>query len=257
GGDDAGGEQPARDGAERVAGDQPRAAGGGEEQPTREAVLEVARDAEAGEDAAEGGRLEQDEAELEAGVAGRVVEARHVAQTRETACERDEVEQREREPGKEQRRVVQDVVDRPPADRERRRTEVVPHVRVILWRRATAEAPSAVAIKTAEMANASPTASPFQPSITRLRIPSIRYETGFTVASQRNQSASIRFRGKFIEETSRNMNRRGKRPCTASPDPVRSAMNRPTAPKPKAIATARTRMTATPAGPLCGWTPTT
>ena len=44
----------------------------------RESALEVPCDAEAREDAAESGRLEEDEHELECRVAGREVEARHV-----------------------------------------------------------------------------------------------------------------------------------------------------------------------------------
>jgi hypothetical protein len=49
-----------------------------EQEPPAEAALEVARDAEAGEDAAERRRLEKDEDELEGRVPGRVVEARHL-----------------------------------------------------------------------------------------------------------------------------------------------------------------------------------
>ena len=61
-----------------------------------EAVLEVTRDPEAGEDAAEGGRLEEDEDELERRVAGREVEARDVRDLRQAAGERREEEERER-----------------------------------------------------------------------------------------------------------------------------------------------------------------
>ena len=87
-------------------------------------------------------------------------------------------------------------------------------------------------------------------------MPSIRYETGLTVAAQRNQSTSIRFRGKFIDETIRNTNRTGKSPWTDSPEPVRSAMKQPTVPKPIAIAIARLSSTTTPAAPDAGRTPT-
>ena len=78
-------------------------------------------------------------------------------------------------------------------------------------------------------------ASP-SPSMIRLRIPSIRYEIGLNVATVRNQSCSIRFRGRFMDERKSPTKRSGKRPCTASPEPVRSAKNAPSAPN--AIATA-------------------
>ena len=61
--------------AEPVAGDDPAAARSRQQQPAREARLEVARDREAGEDAAEGRGLQQHEAVTEGRVAGRVVEA--------------------------------------------------------------------------------------------------------------------------------------------------------------------------------------
>src|SRR4029077_10982596 len=133
--------------------------------------------------------LKQDEAELEARVAGWVVETRDVLQTREAAREGDEVQQRKHQPRNQQGGVVQDVVQRPPTDRQRDVAEVADgaHVRVILVRRARPDARSASAIRPAATANASPSASPFQPSMIRLRRPSIRYETGLTVASQRNQ----------------------------------------------------------------------
>ena len=83
--------------ATRVAEHDPAPVRRGEEQPAREAALEVARDPEAGEDAAERGRLEQDEDELEGRVAGRVVEAGHVLDAREPAREGDEEEEREEE----------------------------------------------------------------------------------------------------------------------------------------------------------------
>ena len=68
--------RPADERGDRVAEDDPAPVRCREEQPPREPVLEVAGDPEAGEDAAEGGGLEQDEAELEPRVAARVVEAR-------------------------------------------------------------------------------------------------------------------------------------------------------------------------------------
>ena len=61
-------------------------------------VLEVGGDPEAGEHAAERRRLEQHEHELERRVAGREVEAGHVADVRQAAREGDEEEQREDRP---------------------------------------------------------------------------------------------------------------------------------------------------------------
>ena len=69
-------DQPAAERGERVAEDDPDAVRRRQQQPPREAALEVARDPEAGEDAAEGRRLQQHEDELEGRVAGREVEAR-------------------------------------------------------------------------------------------------------------------------------------------------------------------------------------
>ena len=78
-----------------------------------------------------------------------------------------------------------------------------------------------------------------QPTMIRLRMPSIRYETGFSVAAVRNQSISIRLRGMFIEEMNRKTNSTGKSPWTASPEPVRSAANAPSAPNASTIRAAR------------------
>jgi hypothetical protein len=91
----------------------------------------------------------------------------------------------------------------------------------------------------------------------RLLIPSIRYETGFAVATARNQPISIRFRGRLNEEMIRKTKRSGKNPCTASPEPVRSARSAPTAPNEIAISTARSRRTPMPTGPDWKWTPIT
>ena len=62
--------------ATRVAGEDPEPVRRAEQQPPREALLEVGRDPEAGEHAAERRRLQQHEHELERRVAGREVEAR-------------------------------------------------------------------------------------------------------------------------------------------------------------------------------------
>ena len=69
-------EQPADERRERVAHDDPAAVGRREHEPLREAALEVARDAEPREDAAEGRRLQEHEHELERRVTRREVEAR-------------------------------------------------------------------------------------------------------------------------------------------------------------------------------------
>ena len=72
-------DRPAHERRERVADDDSRAIRSREQQPPREAALEVARDPEPGEHAAEGRRLDEHEAELERGVARLEVEAGHVA----------------------------------------------------------------------------------------------------------------------------------------------------------------------------------
>jgi hypothetical protein len=57
------------------------------------------------------------------------------------------------------------------------------------------------------------------------------------VARNRNQPTAMRSRGVFIEEMKRE-DEDGKNACTASPDPVRSARNEPSAPKPSATSAA-------------------
>ena len=49
----------------------------------------------------------------------------------------------------------------------------------------------------------------------------------------------------------------GKNACTASPEPVRSARNEPSAPKPSATSAAKQRSTGTPAHPAAKSTPNT
>jgi hypothetical protein len=89
----------------------------------------------------------------------------------------------------------------------------------------------------------------------RLRTPSIKYETGFAVAATRNQSISIRSRGMFIEEMNRKTKNAGKRPWTASPEPVRSAAVAPIAPKPSRINPASNSSTIIPSTPAWKSTP--
>ena len=103
--------------AERVAEHDPRPVRGREQQPAGEAGLEVAGDSEAREDTDERGRLDQDEAELERRVAGLEVEARQVPDLRATR-EGGEEEEREDQRGEEERRVREDVLQRPPGHPE-------------------------------------------------------------------------------------------------------------------------------------------
>jgi hypothetical protein len=76
--DHDGRQQPAHERSHRVAGDDPAAARGAQQQAPRKPRVEVAGDREAGEDTAERRRLQEDERELERGVAGLVVEVGHV-----------------------------------------------------------------------------------------------------------------------------------------------------------------------------------
>ena len=96
---------------------------------------------------------------------------------------------------------------------------------------------------TAAKPNASASASQSQPAMIRLRSPSIRYEIGLKVATVRNQSVSIKLRGRFIDERNSPTKSNGKRPCTASPEPVRSAKKAPSAPNAIATTVARTSRT--------------
>ena len=88
-----------------------------EHQPAAEAALEVAGDAEAGEDAAERRRLQEHEGELERRVAVGVVEARRLVDPRQPAGEGGEEEQREDQRRDQQRRVGDEVVQVAPGDR--------------------------------------------------------------------------------------------------------------------------------------------
>ena len=104
--------------------------------------------------------------------------------------------------------------------------------------------------------NASASACQSQPAMIRLRSPSIRYEIGLNVATVRNQSCSIRFLGRFMDERKSPTKRSGKRPCTASPEPVLSAKNAPSAPNAIATAVARMIRTTPPTIPDSSRTPT-
>ena len=75
------------------------------------------------------------------------------------------------------------------------------------------------------------------------------YETGFQVATVRNQSVSIRLRGSAIELRKSAAKSSGKMPWTASPDPVRSATNAPMPPKPSEISRASAPITSAPGTP--------
>ena len=73
------------------------------------------------------------------------------------------------------------------------------------------------------------------------------------MATVRNQSVSIRLRGSAIEDRKRAANISGKMPCTASPEPVRSATNAPMRPKPSEISSDSAAITSAPATPA--WMP--
>ena len=171
--EDADGERPPAERRERVADHNCAPVRGRDEEPAREAVLEVARDREADEDALERRRLEQDEHELEGRVAGRVVEPGQMADLLQTAREGGEEEEREEQRGKEQGGRREDVVQDAPRDAEGNGPEAA-HVRVILPRRAPADAARESTAMATATANASASAWPFQPSMIRLRTPSSR-----------------------------------------------------------------------------------
>jgi hypothetical protein len=86
------------------------------QQAPGEPGLEVARDPESREDAAERRRLQQDEDELERRVALGVVESRDIVDARQSTDERGEEEQRERELRDDERRVREHVVQRAPGN---------------------------------------------------------------------------------------------------------------------------------------------
>src|SRR4029079_14323403 len=161
--------------------------------PLRKPALEVARDAEAGEDAPERSRLEEDEDELESRVAVRVVEAGRVLNLRQPTRKRGEEEQRERHRRQQDRRRREDVLERAPGDAGRHGPE--PHVRSILCPSAQPAAASDTTVSTIAIEKPSASASASQPVMIRLRTHSIRYETGLTEARKRHQSTAIRFLG--------------------------------------------------------------
>src|SRR5207237_9495993 len=83
--------------------------------------------------------------------------------------------------------------------------------------------------------------------ITSDRTASIRYETGFAVATHRNQVVAIRLRGMFIDERKRKTKNTGKRPWTASVDPVRNAAQLPNDANARAIIASSTSSSSAPA----------
>src|SRR5829696_10050367 len=255
-GQNGGRQRPPPEGADRVAEQDSAPIGGRQHQAAREAALEVAHDAEPGEDTRERRGLEQHEDELKSGVADGESEARHVVHAREPAGEGGEEEERERKTGEQQRRVREVVVQHPPCDCEGDVDRPL-HVRANLPRSATDESASPAIESPMLIENASASACASQPKMTRLRMPSIRYETGFTDAVSRNQSVSIRFRGRFIDERKRKTKKTGKRLFTASVEPVLSAAKAPNDAKASTISTASTKSTAAPAKPDSSRTPIT
>ena len=89
----------------------------------------------------------------------------------------------------------------------------------------------------------------------RLRTPSNRYEIGLIVAANRNQSITIRFRGKFIDDRNSPTKSSGKSPCTDSPEPVRSAKKIPSAPNANEIRVASASKVSAPPTPEASLTP--
>src|SRR5207342_1404950 len=177
---------------------------------------EVLRDAEPGEDAGHRRGLQHDEAELERRVTRRIVEPRQLVDARQGSREPDE-EDHGKHQGREHEREVRERLLHPAkADRKRD----VDHVRVILAPNARAEIDSPTAIAASAIPKPIASASASQPTITSERRPSMRYETGFAVAIQRNQSFSIRSRGMFIDERNKATKKRGKMPWTASGEPL-------------------------------------
>ncbi len=171
--DDDGGDQPTPERAERVAGDDAAALRRAQQQPAREAGVEVARDCEAGEDAAEGRRLEEHERELEGGVAGLVVEVGDVRDARQAAGEGGEEEQRKDQRRKQDGRVDDGVVHGAPGDTARDEVEA-PHVRTSRFFIATPASDSVITLSANAKPKPSASASPSQPVMIRLRMPSIR-----------------------------------------------------------------------------------
>src|SRR5262249_22566411 len=140
------------------------------------AGLEVAGDPEAGEDAAEGGRLEQHEDELEGGVAGGEFKARDFADRRQAAGEGGEEEEREDQRRDQQRRVAEEVVDAGPGDGAGDCAEAGrlglgrrAHVRTSLVFRALAEALIPIAKRAAAIPKPSASSPASQPSISSER----------------------------------------------------------------------------------------
>ena len=157
-----------------------RAVGRREVEPGWNPESKSARDREAGEDAAEGRRLQQHEDELE-GVVVVVVEAGQSPTRREPARESDEEEDRDQSGGQEQRRTADQRVQVAPGHRARdgevaaRRPAVASH-----GSRAhhpLAQGAVAAPRPTAKIAIAKPkasaSASASQPAMNRLRMPSI------------------------------------------------------------------------------------
>ena len=163
---------PAQERRHAVADHDPDPVRRGQQQPAREASLEVPGDAEAGEDAAECGGLEQHEHELERGVAVRVVEAGGVLHLRQASGEGDEEEEREHQRRDHERRRRDHVLEGAPGDAGCNGPDVHDRSsRLPISRLATMTATIA---STIAMPNPSARASASQPVMIRLRTHSIR-----------------------------------------------------------------------------------
>ena len=212
-----------------VAGDQRGAVAGGEHQAPAEARLEVGRDREAGEDSAERRRLEQDEDELEV-VVVRVVEARArraIAESPPANAVKKKIGIRQRR--QEQRRVADQVVEAG----ARRSARAGPG---IASRGSRAHHPSLAGLpmrlrarrrrsrpRSRSRARAPPVPADDEEAADALDHVADRVE----VVIVWNQSFAIRSRGSDIELRNRKTKRSGNMPCTASPEPLRSATSRP------------------------------
>src|SRR5262249_54325591 len=146
--------------------------------------------------------------ELEGRVVAVEVEPGDVADGRQATREGDQEDQREDDRRDQQRRVLERVLQAAPGDGAGDR-EIGPHVRSIRVRSdALAPAKPMTLLAPAATMNRH-SAVPSQPVMTRLRSPSTRYETGFHDATVRNQSCSIRFRGRFIDDRKKKTNSSG------------------------------------------------
>ena len=243
---------------QRVAGDDAPAVRGGEQVAAGEAALEVARDREAGEDAAEGRRLEEDEDVLEGGVAAGEVEAGNVARSPRGRRRRRRRRRGERSaPAAGSAGFVRKLwtLRQATAEATARKLRVrlaaltfAPAASAGRWSRPACRSTSDRARRCRSRARVPRASQPVEEQAAeRLEQVRDRVDGG----DLRNQSVWIRSRGSAIDERKRKTKKSGKRPCTASPEPVRSAAKRPIEPKPSVIETTSMTMTSAPGTAGC------